>query len=166
LPVALTGNPSREADVQLKPTGAAMSEAIITAAAWVPNEPKAEASKEGEDTLFRWTILAEASVSDTDGKPVDKLSKSSWKVHVTAAGGTPWSLPFSVKPLTSFPSPITALEGYYLVRVDNFPAGPWEMPTAMGIAIANRKLGLQGKVVVPVALAGPTVVSTLTTPTY
>jgi hypothetical protein len=70
------------------------------------------------------------------------------------------------QPLTSLPLPLTALEGFYLVRVDKFPTGPWVMPAALGIAIANRKLSLEGQVVVQVALAGPSFVSTLTTPSY
>jgi hypothetical protein len=142
-----------------------MSEVIITAAAWIPDEPKIELSQE-DVAEFTWRILAEASVTDTDGKPISKLTKSSWNVHVTDASGTTWAPPFSVAPVNAlFLSP-PGPPGFYLLKVDQFPTAPGVAPTAFGIVIAYKKLNLEGQVVVPVALAGPTVVSTLTTPGF
>jgi len=140
-----------------------MTEAIITAAAWSPSEPTAGDTKEGETTGFLWQILAEASVMASDGTPVADLTKSAWKVLVTDASSVTFAPSFTVVPIVPVFAP-APVPGFYLVTVSEFPTKPWVEPTAFGIAISSRKLSLAGQVVVPIALAGPTVVSTLTTP--
>jgi hypothetical protein len=138
-----------------------MNEAMVTAVAWIPDEPKMLVSQ-GQATGFEWRILAEASVTDTDGKPMSGLAKNSWKVHVTDAQGGTLLPAFSVGPMSALPP--TVLPGFYLLKVSKFQTGTWIMPTAFGIAISSKKMNLEGQVVVPIALAGPTVVSGLTKP--
>lgn len=139
-----------------------MSEAIITAA-WIPDEPKVTVNKEAEAADFLWAIRAEASVTDTDGKPASNLTKSAWKVHVTMPTDLPRRPLFSVAPISAgLTRPFS--QGSTWLQVAESATAPGVAPTAFGIAIATRKLALEGQVVVPVALAGPTVVSSLTTP--
>lgn len=42
-----------------------MSEVIVTATAWVAGEPRVTKTVEEEPVEFAWTLLAEASVTDT-----------------------------------------------------------------------------------------------------
>jgi hypothetical protein len=141
-----------------------MSEVIITAAAWVRDDPKL-LKKSGKPT-FVWQILAEASVTDTEGEPVSKLPKSAWRVHVTdGSGSTPGWPGFNVVEIA--PDPTQVALGFYLLTLDEFWTSPWVAPTACGIAISGyigrKKLKVRGQVVVPIDLAGPTAVQLLAT---
>jgi hypothetical protein len=142
-----------------------MSEVIITAHAWVAGEPGVN-FLHGDPHEFLWTMLAEASVTNADGEPISKLPKKVWKLHVTQASGVT-SLPsFTVVEIVTPLAPV--LPGFYLLALDEFGTPPWIAPTAFGIAIEGTvgrpKVEVRGQVVVPISLAGPTVVQTLTTP--
>jgi len=142
-----------------------MSRVIVTAAAWTIGEPRIKELKHDQPPEFLWRILAEASVTDTDGEPISKLPKSVWSVHVTNASGATSAPSFSVGDITIFSTP---LPGFYLFTVEEFPTSAWVAPTACGIVVkgTSRKLQVHGQVVVPIALAGPKVVETLTTPGF
>jgi len=146
-----------------------MSEVIITAAAWVRDEPKVTTTQEGEPVEFGWTILAEASVTDTEGEPVSKLPKSAWRVHVTDGSGVTLLLGFSVAEIVPIINQPTQL-GFYLLKLDECSTSAWVAPTACGIAIRGNvgpnKLKVRGQVVVPIELAGPTAVHMLATPDF
>jgi len=146
-----------------------MSEVIVTATAWVAGEPRVTKTVEEEPVEFAWTLLAEASVTDTQGQPISKLPKSVWRLHVTDASGITLLLGFSVAEIVPIINqPIR--RGFYLLTLDEFPTSPWVAPTACGIAIQGnvgpKKLKVRGQVVVPIALAGPTAVHVLTTPGF
>jgi hypothetical protein len=146
-----------------------MSEVTVSAAAWVAGEPRVTKMVEDQPVEFAWTLLAEASVTDTEGEPISKLKKSLWKPHVTDAAGITLLLDFGVTeivPIINQP----VRRGFYLLTFDEFPTAPWVAPTACGIAIRGTigptKLEVRGQVVVPIALAGPTAVHLLTTPGF
>lgn len=146
-----------------------MSEVIVTATAWVAGEPRVTKTVEEEPVEFAWTLLAEASVTDTQGQPISKLPKSVWRLHVTDASGIALLLGFSVAEIVPIINqPIR--RGFYLLTLDECPTSPWVAPTACGIAIQGnvgpKKLKVRGQVVVPIALAGPTAVHVLTTPGF
>jgi hypothetical protein len=141
-----------------------MSEVIITAAAWVRDEPKVT-QFQAEQATVSWRILAEASVTDTAGEPVSKVQKSAWRLHVTDSSGNTYPLGFSVSEIAIIQP--TQL-GFYLLRLDELKTSDWPAaPTACGIAISGyvgpKKLKVRGQVVVPIELAGPTAVQLLTT---
>jgi hypothetical protein len=138
---------------------------IITAAAWVADEPTPffTPSSEGNPAAFEWNILVEACVTDTGGQPVTKLSKSAWKIHVMDAEGIAWLLGFTITDALSFTTP---LPGYYRFVLESFPTDPLVAPTACGITLNAKKLDAHGQVVVPVALATPQAVQTLAPPAY
>lgn len=144
-----------------------MSEVIITATAWVLDEPKVTKTdaQSGEPVNFAWKIFAEASVTDTEGEPVSKVPKAAWKVHLTDALGLTVLLGFTVAEITAAFKP---QPGFYLLRLDEFPTHAWVAPTACGIAIrgyvGRKKLKVRGQVVVPIELAGPKVVHMLAPP--
>jgi hypothetical protein len=146
-----------------------MSEVIITAAAWVRDEPKVTKTVEGEPVAFAWRILAEASVTDTEGGPVSKLPKGAWRVHVTDGSGVTLLLGFSVTEIVPIIDQPTQL-GFYLLTLAEFPTSAWVAPTACGIAIRGnvgpKKLKVWGQVVVPIEFKGPTAVHMLATPAF
>jgi hypothetical protein len=148
-----------------------MSEVIITAAAWVRDEPKVTKTVEGEPVAFAWRILAEASVTDTEGGPVSKLPKGAWRVHVTDGSGVTFLLAFSVAEIVPIINQPTQL-GFYLLTLAEFPTSAWVAPTACGIAIRGYRgpkkpqTHVRGQVVVPIELAGPTAVHMLATPGF
>lgn len=147
-----------------------MSEVIITAAAWVKDEPRVTKTVEDEPEEFAWTILAEASVTDTKGDPMSKLPKSAWNVHVTDASGVTL-LPLGVGVVEIVPIINQPLQlGFYLLTVPEVPTAPWVAPAACGIAIKGNvgpnKLKVRGQVVVPIDIKGSTAVHLLATPGF
>jgi hypothetical protein len=147
-----------------------MSEVIITAAAWVRDDPKVIQIVE-EEVVFGWRILAEASVTDTEGGPVSKLPKGAWRVHVTDSSGVTLLLGFSVTEIVPIINQPTQL-GFYLLTLAEFPTSAWVAPTACGVAIRGYRgpkkpqTQVRGQVVVPIELAGPTAVHMLATPGF
>jgi hypothetical protein len=113
-----------------------MSEVIITAAAWVRDEPKVT-QFQAEQATVSWRILAEASVTDTAGEPVSKVQKSAWRLHVTDSSGNTYPLGFSVSEIAIIQP--TQL-GFYLLRLDELKTSDWPAaPTACGIAIKRLR---------------------------
>ena len=144
-----------------------MSEVIVTAADWAAGEPRLVFTPGIDETTWLWSILAEESVSNPDGEAMSKLPKSVWHTHLTDASGTTQTPGFTVSEIVT----LSGLHpGFYLLRFDDLPGHAYAAPTACGIAIAGtvgrQKLDVHGQVVVPIALAGPTVVSVLTTPGF
>jgi hypothetical protein len=146
-----------------------MSEVVVTASAWIAGEPAVSYQIGHDLEEFVWTMLAEACVTDADGKPVSKLPKKAWRVHVTDAAGTTGHIqPVSVAEIVP---PLQTLEaGFYLLTLGTFGAPPWVAPAACGIAVygtpGGTKLEVRGQVVVPVQFVGPTAVHLLTTPVF
>jgi hypothetical protein len=142
-----------------------MSQAILSASAWIPDEP----TSEGDEPAPVWTVSAEVSVTDVDGKPIAGLStKSLWTLHLTFANK--FTMPvqsgyFKVEKVAWFG---WTGPGFYMLALDPLGGvGEWGVPTACGIAL-HRKAAtkprpiseLQGQIVVPVAWASPRVVAT------
>jgi hypothetical protein len=131
------------------------------------DEPKV--TKIVEAAEFAWTILAEVSVTNTEGQPLTKLPKSAWRVHVTNGSGFTQLFGFSVTEIAPTINQPPEL-GFYLLTLDELATSAWVAPTACGIAIRGnvgpKKLKVRGQVVVPIELAGPTAVQMLATPGF
>src|SRR5262245_59499949 len=58
-----------------------MSEFILSAAAWTPINFASRDAGGGETSYYR--VMAEASVTDTTGRPIENLHSTAWSGHLT-----------------------------------------------------------------------------------
>ena len=142
-----------------------MSEAKVTASAWVAVEPPSVrfSGPHGELSQAGWNLRAEASVNDDLGEPVSGLSKKAWTIHVTDAVGNSYAPSFTLSQVAASGQPAA---GFYLLAISDLKTPLWISPTAFGITInspARKGKGeLRGQVVVPIRVQGPTILQALT----
>lgn len=142
-----------------------MSEARVTASAWVVVEPPGFRLSGGdlERSKAVWKLRAEASVSDELGEPVVGVSASAWSIHVTDALGNAYAPAFSVSKVVASGQQVA---GFYLLTVPELQTPLWISPTAFGVRVdgtaAKPKREVHGQVVVPIRVQGPTIHQALT----
>ena len=144
-----------------------MSAAIMTASAWV-NEPKwVYQGRIVDDPYwsFHWSLLAEVSVSDETGLPVDALrARSLWKAHVTDASGLTINPPFTVSNVALGPQRAQIIPGFYRLQFSDVPTGFLIALASLGIVLSAKTVDLHGQVVVPIEFKGLTAVWRMTSP--